>query len=197
MPVLINECDIKLVKEQAQHIIDHNIQEPIVIQTSNDAYVIKALRREQGRTWREYTSAILCSIIFRNKVSAKLLRTGNIEHEAHRLKELHHAGIKDPYVFLQTKEYIVMEYCGQSVEYILRRTIDKTPLLYKIVNNLVQLHSVNQCHGVAQIRNLTLHNNELYRIDFEENTGNAMPLATAQAYDVLLCFNSLSSHIVG
>jgi len=66
----------------------------------------------------------------------------------------------------------------------------------------------NECqwHGAAQVRNLTLlfPNNDdaddmskgwLYRIDFEENTGNAMPLALAQAYDVLLCFNSLAPHI--
>ena len=85
-----------------------------------------------------------------------------------------------------------MEHCGDSVAHMLKHTPPDTKRLYSIIDSLITLHLAGQWHGGAQMRNLTIKEGVIYRIDFEENTGNAMPLAMAQAYDVLQCFNSIA-----
>jgi|GEM_PF-873732 len=180
-------------------------EHPQRLPTALGTYVAKFPRRESGRQWREYVSALVAWILFGQRVSARQLRTGDIRHEANRLRELAAAGIRVPRVVLETPDALVMPYCGESVDTLLRRQLDEA-LLHRVVAALRQLHQVGQWHGAAQLRNMTVlfpdeaapgdnPHGLLYRIDFEENTGNAMPLALAQAYDVLLCFNSLAPHI--
>lgn len=198
-------------------------QTPSLFEIENTEYIIKPKRRESGRAWREYASALSVFLLFGKLISPKKLKTDGIKHETRRLKELKQAGITVPEIFIEHDDYIVIEYCGESLEEIIDNTVDKQQVLPfylpkeelanskyghtvdasivnyldRIIKNLIQLHTCGQWHGGAQIRNLTLNlkNDTIYRIDFEENTGNAMPLPLAQAYDVMLCFNSLAPFI--
>lgn len=193
-----------------------SLEQPQIFEIDATKYVIKPQRRESGRTWREYASAISAFLLFGQLISPKKLRTDGIAHEARRLKELKAAGVRVPEVYIENKDYIVIEFCGKSCQHTMDCLIEKKQILpfYALpqagnkygdqvdkkiigyieaaVENLIELHQLKQWHGGAQVRNLTLKDDVIYRIDFEENTGNAMPLALAQAYDVLLSFNSLA-----
>lgn len=164
----------------------------MLIDYENTPYIVKFERREKGRIWREWSSAIVCWLLFQTKICPSLLHAGSIQHEASRLRELRAHHLNVPNILLEQPHYIVMEYCGESIEKQLKSNPTAPHLLFAIVESLISLHQAGQWHGGAQIRNLTLKNSKIYRIDFEENTGNAMPLHLAQAYDMLLCFNSLS-----
>lgn len=166
--------------------------DPVIIHYDDTPYVVKFARREKGRLWREWSSAAACLVFFGVSVKPRLLHTGDIHFEAERLRTLKKAGLHVPTVYTETTHYMVMEHCGESIAHTLKHTPQNTQLFYKIVDSLIALHTADQWHGGAQMRNLTIKNNTIYRIDFEENTGNAMPLAMAQAYDVLQSFNSMA-----
>ena len=158
-------------------------------------YVVKFARKEAGRRWREISSALFGSLLFNVWINPKQLRLGGISYEAKRLIELKQHDIAVPEVLLLTPDYLVMTHTGQSVQSRLNQEPKNPILLHSIVESLVELHTCGQWHGGAQVRNLTVREQQIYRIDFEENTGNAMPLHLAQAYDVLLCFNSLLHYL--
>lgn len=169
--------------QQATAIIYHNAQ----------PYIVKYNRRRSMR----YVQAVLISIgyalLFHSLVSPKRLRTGNIAHEARRLRYLHEHGIAVPQVLLETADFLIIEYCGASLEQILnqRPTHERHMLLNRAVDNLASLHRKQQWHGGAQLRNLTLSGTRIYRIDFEETAGDALPLSVIQAYDVILSLHSM------
>lgn len=195
MTMLLSQTQRHYLEQQIHVILERKKLEPTVLHYDNQAFVVKFERREVGRAWREYASAAACLLLFQTKVNPRKLRAGHISHEAKRLITLKQAGIAVPTIYMQTDKYILMEHCGESVEYRLRRTPNDLPLLYGVVDSLLTLHLARQWHGGAQIRNLAIKNKQFYRFDFEENTGAAMPLDLAQAYDIMLCFNSLASHI--
>lgn len=168
---------------------------PVLLQHDGTPYIVKFARQEPGRTWRETCSALFSSLLFKVWINPNKLRLGGIAFEAQRLRHLKKQGIAVPNVLILTPEYLVMSHTGESVQDRLSRTNNSPALLHSIVDALVDLHTRKQWHGGAQIRNLTVQDQKIYRIDFEENTGNAMPLHLAQAYDVLLCFNSLLHYL--
>lgn len=191
---------MKSIPISYQHSIEQKIvpllcqghEKPMLIHHENTPYIVKFKRREKGRVWREWASAFFCTLLFQTRVQPSLLRTGCIQHEAERLRNLRAKHFRVPQVYVEQPDYIVMEYCGKSVAQQLKTNPNDPILYYAIVDDLIRLHQDGQWHGGAQVRNLTLKDGEIYRIDFEENTGNAMPLYLAQVYDVLLCFKSLS-----
>lgn len=166
--------------------------DPIIIHHDEIPLVVKFTRREKGRLWREWASAAACLFFFGVKVNPRALRTRNIHFEADRLRKLKAQGLNVPTVYKETERYIVMEHCGESVAHLLKHTANDEERLYAVIDSLITLHLAGQWHGGAQMRNLTIKNGIIYRIDFEESTGNAMPLALAQTYDVLQCFNSIA-----
>ena len=183
------------LQQQIRPLLLEEQTDPVILSVEDQSYVVKFERREPSRTWLEWLGSLACRIVFKVKVRPKDLRAGGIDHEAQRLIQLAELQLAVPALYFQTDHYIIMEHCGESLEHRLRRTPDAQDLLYAIVDELIALHQAKQWHGGAQIRNLTIKDDTIYRIDFEENTGNAMPLAVAQAYDVLLCFNSLATHL--
>lgn len=193
--MLLSTTQRLFLQNQINTLLMAGKKEPAVLHHDNRSFVVKFERRETGRAWREYVSALACLVFFQAKVNPKALRAGHISHEAQRLVELKQQGIAVPELYLQTADYILMEHCGESVEYRLRRNPADTELLYAVIDSLLELHLAGQWHGGAQVRNLAIKNQKIYRFDFEENTGAAMPLDLAQSYDLMLCFNSLASHI--
>lgn len=182
----------KQIDALIQPYIEQGVIDPVIIHHNDTSYVVKFARKEKGRVWREWSSAAACLFFFGVRVKPRSLRTGDIHFEAERLRTLKRLGLHVPTVYKETELYMVMEHCGESVAHLLKHTPHDEKRLYSIIENLIELHLAAQWHGGAQMRNLTIKNNIIYRIDFEENTGNAMPLSLAQAYDVLQCFNSIA-----
>lgn len=177
-----------------------NPEDPRIIELEGVRYVVKFYREIKIRRWKEWVSALAALVLFGVRVTPKKLRTLDIYGEVERLKSLKAAGVKVPAVPLQGAQFFVMEYVGESLnDYLKKCRKTESPAQFEgyyqaVIDSLIDLHQRGQWHGGAQLRNLTIKGNELFRIDFEENTGNAMPLALAQAFDVIQSFISLASH---
>ena len=192
MPIPSAHHDVLYTQIQQQ--LKQPPTEPILIDVEGTLYVLKCARTEAGRWWREQLSALSCRWLFGIRIKAHQLRAGDIHYEASRLKKLHQLGLAVPQIYIQQPNYIVMEHCGDTVEYLIKHQ-DPIPLLKQAVDSLIDLHTAHQWHGGAQLRNLTYKAQRMYRIDFEETIGETLPLGLAQAYDVLLFFNSLTKYI--
>ncbi len=119
--------------------------------------------------------------------------TSSMDFEATRLNDLAAAGIRVPRVALVTKEFFVLEYCGAVVQVQLKRWTPETwrSELPRLATELGEFHRAGHWHGGAQIRNITLQDGVSYRIDFEEDFGEILPLEMTQAADLVLFLNSI------
>lgn len=119
---------------------------------------------------------------------------GSMDFEANRLQALAAAGVRVPRVALVTPEFFVLDYCGTVVATLLEKW---TPAVWRaelprLATELGEFHRAGQWHGGAQIKNITQADGLNYRIDFEENFGEFLPLAVAQTTDLALFLNSIS-----
>lgn len=182
------------IKQKIQPLLQQPPAEPIHIQSGGRSYIVKFTRRESGRLWRESMSTLACWLLFGVAVKPNAFRTGDINYEAKRLRNLQ-PHIAVPRLLIEESNYIVMEHCGEPIEPMLRCEQGRAEFLPRVIDSLLELHKAKQWHGGAQVRNLTLRDNTIFRIDFEEKTGDVLPLALAQAYDLFLCFNSLTKYM--
>ncbi|AUA59327.1 serine/threonine protein kinase [Achromobacter spanius] len=123
-----------------------------------------------------------------------LLRNG-LTHEAQRLSTLLEAGCRVPEVWWQEQGLLVLEYVGDDLADLIRKE-DSTSQLWltrAAAADLAAFHARGMWHGGAQIRNVTLRDGELWRIDFEENIGATLSRPLAQAYDLFQMLSSLVS----
>ncbi|HJD43447.1 MAG TPA: hypothetical protein H9906_00255, partial [Candidatus Paenalcaligenes intestinipullorum] len=99
------------------------------------------------------------------------------------MQQLSTAGIAVPEVYVHTNDFFIMQACGLSLNDLLKQQAEvlsveeKRKYLRAAVEALIDLHQKKQWHGGAQLRNVTWWKGVVYRIDFEENTGNALPLS--------------------
>ena len=119
---------------------------------------------------------------------------GGMDFEARRLTTLAAAGVRVPRVALVTPEFFVLDYCGTVVATLLESW---TPAIWRhelprLAGELGEFHQAGLRHGGAQIKNITLQDGLSYRIDFEENFGEFLPLTATQAADLVLFLNSIS-----
>lgn len=123
-----------------------------------------------------------------------LLRNG-LPYEAERLRHLRQANCRVPDVWWQQPGMLVLEHVGDNLPWRLRESDPATrrELVRAVALDLAAFHARGLWHGGAQLRNLTLRNGEIWRIDFEENIGGALSLPLAQAYDVFQTLSSLQS----
>lgn len=184
----------KKIKLKIEPLLQQPPEEPIHIQSEGCSYIVKFTRREAGRFWRESGSTLACWLLFGVAVRPNSFRTGDINYEAQRLRDLRQH-IAVPQLFIEERDYIVMEHCGEQIEPMLRCEQGRQEFLPRIIDSLSELHNTKQWHGGAQVRNLTIQNDKIFRIDFEEKIGDVLPLALAQAYDLFLCFNSLTKYM--
>ena len=119
---------------------------------------------------------------------------GGMDYEAKRLIGLAAAGVRVPAVALVQPEFFVLDYCGTVVATLLEDWDAPTwrRELTRLARELGEFHQAGHWHGGAQIKNVTLHDGLSYRIDFEENFGEYLPLAASQAADLVLFLNSIS-----
>jgi tRNA A-37 threonylcarbamoyl transferase component Bud32 len=118
----------------------------------------------------------------------------SMDFEANRLRTLARAGVRVPRVAAQTADFFALEYCGTVAATLLEKWSAETwrTELQKLATELGEFHRAGHWHGGAQIKNITLQDGLSYRIDFEENFGEFLPLTATQTADLLLFLNSIS-----
>ena len=195
MSILFPKIHQQRLEKKLYPLLQRPPTEPLHLQFDEQSYIVKFTRRESGRLWRESMSALSCWLLFGVAVKPNAFRAGNINYEAQRLRDLQQQAIAVPRLLIEEPEYIVMEHCGEQLESMLRCEEGRDEFLPRILDSLLELHEAKQWHGGAQIRNLTIQNDTIFRIDFEEKTGDVLPLELAQAYDLFLCFNSLTKYM--
>jgi tRNA A-37 threonylcarbamoyl transferase component Bud32 len=150
-----------------------------------------------GRGWLQaWFVKLFCRFVLHCPVPLAPLRLVNgqarLEHEATRLSILAAAGVSVPQVMLLEPGCLVLEYVGCTVE----ETLHPLPharygeILFPALDDLRRFHAAGHWHGGAQIKNLTLQDGRLYRIDLEEDVGAYLPLPLMQAFDLVLFVNS-------
>lgn len=114
--------------------------------------------------------------------------------EADRLSAFARAGVAVPAVAHRGDDFLVLQYCGHSLANLLQgwSVAECGVQLTHSALQLAEFHRAGHWHGAAQIKNLTRLGALDYRIDFEESFGEAVPLAVAQAFDLMLFLNSIS-----
>jgi tRNA A-37 threonylcarbamoyl transferase component Bud32 len=114
--------------------------------------------------------------------------------EALRLAELARCGVRVPRIADQGAGHLVLEDCGPSMAALLLDWDEPVwrRELPQLARDLAAFHRAGHWHGAAQIKNLTRRDGLDFRIDFEEDFGEWLPLAAAQALDLVLFLNSIS-----
>lgn len=160
-------------------------------------YVVKYRRRGYARHVRSWLVSAGCAVLFRVFVRPARLRAGDIAHEARRLRQLHSQGVRVPRVCLLTEDCLVLDFCGEDLTRRLQAALpdEREILLGRVFDELAAFHRAGHWHGGAQVRNLTLHDGQIHRIDFEEAAGDVLPLALMQAYDLILTLHSVVDHL--
>jgi tRNA A-37 threonylcarbamoyl transferase component Bud32 len=115
-------------------------------------------------------------------------------YEVRRLEALASAGVRVPHVVHHDAGYLLLEHCGATVAHQLEGwSVDTLRReLGRLSGELGAFHRAGHWHGAAQIKNLTLKDGQTFRIDFEEDFGEWVPLPAAQALDLVLFLNSVS-----
>ncbi|MGB6102956.1 MAG: RIO1 family regulatory kinase/ATPase [Pusillimonas sp.] len=162
-------------------------------------YVVKYQQPSRTRYLRSWMASAACAFLFNEIVRPARLRSGDVGHEATRLRSLRSQGVRVPEVILQTPDCLILEYCGKNLARVIKHAAqsEREALLVRVIDELAEFHRAGHWHGGAQLRNLTLHQGKIYRIDFEEAAGMFMPRELAQAYDVLLTFHSFIDYFGG
>ncbi|CAJ49780.1 conserved hypothetical protein, partial [Bordetella avium 197N] len=159
-------------------------------------------RREPGlgrgisyvlRYLRALLLALACKISLGEFPRPGILLRNGLAYEAERLRHLLQAGCRVPEVWWQQPGLLVLEHVGDDLPYFLRRvdTAERLDLIRRLAEDLARFHQRGLWHGGAQVRNVTLREGCLWRIDFEENIGAALSLPLTQAYDVFQTISSI------
>jgi len=164
--------------------------------------IIKRRRPSFGRGVAyalRYVRAVLlgvgCKLFLGEFPRPGVLLQNGLAHEAQRLSTLLQAGCRVPEVWWQEQGLLVLEYVGEDLADLIRNE-DSTSQLWltrAAANDMATFHARGMWHGGAQIRNITLRDGQLWRIDFEENIGSTLSRPLAQAYDLFQMLASLVS----
>ena len=93
----------------------------------------------------------------------------NVRFEVSMLRKLAALGVRVPEVLHVQDDYFVMSDTGPSLEQVLASNPGGAPgLILEAARELRRFHDLGMAHGGAQIKNLTVFNNEIHFIDFEE-----------------------------
>ncbi len=117
---------------------------------------------------------------------------GRLAYEAARLRALAASGEAVPEVAALAADCMVLGHVGNTLEQSLADLSREqaTAALHAAIDDLVRFHRAGNWHGGSQVKNMTLQDARLFRIDFEEDVGEHLPLPILQAYDLILLVNS-------
>lgn len=184
--------------QAAEAALASSVQRVVVIEHGGAHYVVK---RADHRP-RSLAQALLLRWVVKwlcgKALPMRTLRASNgmssLDFEAQRLIALSKAGVAVPRVVHQASDYLILAHCGSSVA---SRLLGWPAEVWRnelpsLAAELAAFHRAGHWHGAAQIKNLTRLGGLNYRIDFEESFGEHVPLAAAQALDLVLFLNSIS-----
>ena len=151
------------------------------------SYVIRYIRAS--------VLAVGCKVFLGEFPSPRVLLRNGLPYEAERLKVLDAANLRVPLIWAEAPGMLALEYVGDDMPGVLRRAdpAARRTLARAIARDLAEFHQAGFSHGGAQVRNLICQNDAIWRIDFEENIGEALSLPLAQAYDVYQCIASITA----
>lgn len=144
---------------------------------------------------RAWFLALSCKLFLGEFPRPSVLLRNGLSFETARLLNFYQAGCRVPAVWWHEPDLLVMEYVGDNIADTLRASeAGAYPDLIQAASaDMANFHARGFWHGGAQLRNVTLKDGQVWRIDFEENIGEALSLPLAQAYDVYQMLSSLMS----
>lgn len=185
---------MKLI-DAARHALLASPVRVIIFQHEGQQYVAKA--PGCGRGWLQaLLLKAFCRLACGCRIPLKSLRLtdgqARLDFEASRLGRLAAAGEAVPRVLARAPGFMVLEYVGNTLEQSLfpMARAEIISHLMAAIDDLARFHAAGHWHGGSQVKNMTLKNGRLFRIDFEEDLGEYLPLSVAQAYDLVLLVNS-------
>jgi tRNA A-37 threonylcarbamoyl transferase component Bud32 len=118
--------------------------------------------------------------------------------ELARISAFADAGFPVPKVVYASATAMVMSDVGPTIDYRMRVLKRSDPaahdaLLVQVADALGRVHAAGLSHGRPHVRDFFLEDGEVGFMDFEEDPASVMPLAMAQARDVLLYFLVVAS----
>ncbi|ARP82568.1 hypothetical protein CAL12_18265 [Bordetella genomosp. 8] len=136
-----------------------------------------------------------CKVVLGEFPSPRVLLRNGVDYEAERLRQLRAADCRVPDIWWHEPGLLVLEHVGTDLNDLIRHGSDESrvALAAWAGRDLAEFHRRGFCHGGAQIRNLTVRGDEMWRIDFEENIGEALSRPLGQAYDLFQMVASVVS----
>lgn len=114
--------------------------------------------------------------------------------ECAKIRRLGELGVPVPTILHEGDGYFVMSSVGLSLQKALKKRRDEAPVFaQRAARELRRLHDLGEAHGGAQIKNLTLLDDVIHFIDFEENIPEKH-LEKFQLRDLFLLILSLERH---
>lgn len=140
-------------------------------------------------------------MITKNPILMPVKTKSNLEtlqHEVTKLKNLYSKSIQVPKIVHNNNDFFVLEDCGKTVHEQIKYNLvdDIDNLLIKTIEELANLHNINEYHGASQIKNFTYENEKVYLIDFEESFDDEQDLKTLQFRDLFLFMFSIAKYDV-
>lgn len=168
--------------------------EVLKITLENRDFWIKFTRQTRSNIFHHFIY-----LITKNPILIPVKTKSNFEttqYEISKLTNLHSKSIKVPLVVYKNSDFFVLEDCGKTVhEQIKYHFVDDIDnLLIKTIEELANLHNINEYHGASQIKNFTYKNDKVYLIDFEESFNNEQDLKTLQFRDLFLFMFSIAKY---
>jgi hypothetical protein len=118
--------------------------------------------------------------------------------EAGRLLQMRELGFAVPEVLGVADGVIALADCGQPLQQHLHAMPDQAQrekMLAAVMDDLLMLHRAGLWHGGAQVRNHTVQDGRLYRLDFEQPYGGRLPTALLQVADVVMLVSSAIRYV--
>jgi tRNA A-37 threonylcarbamoyl transferase component Bud32 len=170
----------------------------VLVEHGGERYVAKRVAQRPRRLAQALFVRWLARRVTGQSLPMRALRlseaASSVDFEARRLGSLARAGVRVPRVVHHGAGYLLLDHCGATVASEIEAwSIEVCRFeLQRLAEELGAFHRAGQWHGAAQIKNLTTKNGQTWRIDFEEDFGELVPLSAAQALDVVLFLNSIS-----
>lgn len=183
--------------EAAELAYKKNAERVVAFHWNDQLFYLKKAGRSAHSSVKAYISMIFCGLIFRKKFTKESLQQGDIHDESLRIQQLQASGILVPSIETENERYIVLDDAGTPLEHLIdiATDADKINWYRRAVTELAMLHQKHQWHGGAQLRNHSVKNDTIYRIDFEEKFGDVLPQDVVGAYDLFLLLGDILSRM--
>lgn len=183
--------------EAAEQAYQQNQQRVVPFHWNDQLFYLKKAGRSAHSSAKAYIGMLICRMAFHQKYSKDSLEQGDIHDESARIRELHASGVLVPHIETENDRYLVLQDAGTPFEQIIQplSASERMHWYLRVVEELALLHQKHQWHGGAQLRNHSVKNDTIYRIDFEEQFGHVLPPDAVGAYDLFLLLGDILARL--